>query len=94
MDFCHHLCQHVFSHLGVELCQKVKVLLEVRGQDGLNDEKAKALELHMIQVDQEVKFWPGQVEVPGGCSVVVLQHRPVVVEHGLHGDREWRPKGR
>lgn len=60
------------------------MLLEVGGQDGLNDEKTKALELHMIQVDQEVELWPGQVEVPGGRGVVVLQHRPVIIEHGLH----------
>lgn len=59
------------------------MLLEVRGQYGLNDEEAKALELHMIQVDQEVELWPGQIEVPGGRGVVVLQHRPVIVEHGL-----------
>lgn len=61
------------------------MLLEVCGQYRLDDEEAKALEFHMVQVDQEVELWPGQIEVPGGCSVVVLQHRPVIVEHGLHG---------
>lgn len=68
------------------------MLLEVRGQDGFNDKEAKALELHMIQVDQEVELWPGQIEVPGGRGVVVLQHRPVIVEHGLH-TAEWRGEG-
>lgn len=68
------------------------MLLEVRGQDGLNDEKTKALELHVIQVDQEVELWPGQIEVPGGRGVVVLQHRSVIVEHGLHSV-EWRREG-
>lgn len=50
------------------------MLLEVCGQDCLNDEKAKTLELHMIQVGQEVELRLGQVETPGRCSVVVLQH--------------------
>lgn len=59
------------------------MLLEVCGQYRLDDEEAKSLELHMIQVDQEVELWPGQVEAPGGRSVVVLQHRPVIVEHRL-----------
>ncbi|TNN86638.1 hypothetical protein EYF80_003106 [Liparis tanakae] len=49
----------------------------------LDDEEAKSLELHMVQVGQEVELWPGQVEAPGGRSVVVLQHRPVIVEHRL-----------
>lgn len=66
------------------------MLLEVRGQDGFNDKEAKALELHMLQVDQEVELWPGQIEVPGGRGVVVLQHRPVIVEHGLHSRVERR----
>lgn len=66
------------------------MLLEVCGQYRLDDEEAKALELHVIQVDQEVELGPGQVEAPGGRSVVVLQHRPIVVEHCLHvGGREW-----
>lgn len=80
----------LFSDLSVELCQEVKVLLEVRGKNGLDDEEAKALELHMIQVDQEVELWLRQIEVPGRRGVVVLQHRPVIVEHGLRSRVEER----
>ena len=60
------------------------MLLEVCGQNSLDDEEAKTLELHVIQVDQEVELGPGQVEAPGRRSVVVLQHRPVIVQHRLH----------
>lgn len=63
------------------------MLLQVRGQDGFNDQEAEALELHVIQVDQKVKFWLGKVEAPGGGGVVVLQHGPVIVEHSLQGGR-------
>lgn len=41
------------------------MLLEVCGQDGLNDKEAKSLKLHMVQVNQEVELGPGQVETPG-----------------------------
>lgn len=75
------------SDLSIELCQEVKVLLEVCGQYSLNDKEAKTLKLHVIQVGQKVELWPGQIEVPGGCSVVVLQHRPVIVQHGLRSRR-------
>lgn len=50
------------------------MLLEVCGQYSFDDKEAKALELHVIQIDQEVELWPGQVEAPGRRSVVVLQH--------------------
>lgn len=63
------------------------MLLEVCGQYSLNDKEAKTLELHVIQVDQKVELWPGQIEVPGGRGMVVLQHRPVIVQHGLHSTR-------
>lgn len=62
------------------------MLLQVCGQDGFDDKEAEALELHVIQVDQKVEFWPGKVEAPGGGGVVVLQHGSVVVEHGLEGE--------
>lgn len=76
------------SNLRVELSQKVKVLLQVCGQDGFDDQEAEALELHVIQVDQKVEFRTGKVEAPGGGGVVVLQHGSVVVEHGLKGETE------
>lgn len=59
-------------HLGIELSQKIKVLLEVCGQDCLNDKEAETLEFNVIQVGQEVVLGLGQVEAPGRCSVVVL----------------------
>lgn len=62
------------SDLGIELSQEVKVLFEVCGQYSLYDKEAKTLKLHVIQVDQEVELRPGQVEAPGRCRVVVLQH--------------------
>lgn len=63
------------------------MLLQVRGQDGFNDQEAEALELHVIQVDQKVKLRLGKVEAPGCGGVVVLQNGPVIVEHGLRGGR-------
>lgn len=76
-------------HLGIELSQEVKVLLEVGGEDGLDDEEAESFELHVAQVAQEVVLGVRQEEVPGGSSVVVLQDGAVVVQNGLHrGGRE------
>ena len=70
-----HKTQCAFvSDLSIELSQEVKVLLEVCGQYGLDDKEAETLELHVVQVDQEVELRPGQVEAPGRRSVVVLQH--------------------
>lgn len=60
------------------------MLLEVCGKYGFNDKKAKTFELNMIQVDQKIEFCLGKVQTPGRCSVVVLQHRSVIVQHGLH----------
>lgn len=79
-----------WSHLGVEFGNEIKVFLQVSGQNGLDDEEAEMLELHVVQVDQEVVLWPGHEEVPGSSSVVVLQHGAVVVQHCLreqHGQR-------
>ena len=59
------------------------MLLEVRGEYRLDDEEAKALELHVIQVEQEVELWLGQIEAPGRGRVMVLQHRAVIVQHRL-----------
>lgn len=72
------------------------MLLQVCGQDSLDDEEAKALELHVIQVDQEVELGLGQVEAPGGRGVVVLQHRAVVIEHSLRhtGRKRQEVRGR
>lgn len=67
------------------------MLLEVCSQYSLNDKEAKTLELHMVQVDQKVELWLGQVEVPGRRSMVVLQHRPVIVQHGLRSTRGETP---
>lgn len=82
------ICSYIFiSDLSIELSQEVKVLLEVCGQYSLNDKEAKTLELHVIQVDQKVELWPGQIEAPSRRSVVVLQHWPVIIQHGLHSTR-------
>lgn len=65
------------------------MLLQVCGEDGLDDQEAKAFELHVVQVGQEVELWPGQVEAPGRSSVVVLQDRTVIIQHRL-GNRGMR----
>jgi len=70
-------------YLGVKLGQEVKVFLEVGGQDGLDHQEAEALELHVLQVGQEVELRPRHEEVPGRRRVVVLQHRAVVIQNGL-----------
>lgn len=59
------------------------MFLQVSSQDGLNDEEAEMLELHVVQVDQEVVLWPGHEEVPGSSSMVVLQYGAVIVQHCL-----------
>lgn len=62
------------TDLGIELSQKVKVLLEVCGQYRFDDEEAKPLKFHVIKVAQEVVLRLGQIEVPGRCSMMVLQN--------------------
>lgn len=44
-------------YLSVELSQEVKVFFQVSGQNGLDDQETEALELHVIEIDQEVVFW-------------------------------------
>ena len=72
------------------------MLLEVRGEYGLDDKEAKALELHVVKVEQEVELGLGQIEAPGGGRVMVLQHRAVVVQHRLqvHAHTAGRKDGR
>lgn len=62
------------------------MLLQVGGEDGLDDEEAKALELHMVQVGQEVELRLGQEETPRCRGMVVLQDRAVVIQHSLWGE--------
>lgn len=59
-------------YLGVELSQEVKVLFQVSGQNCLDDQETEALELHMIEIDQEVVVWMRHEEVPGRGGVVVF----------------------
>lgn len=82
---------HYFGtgYLGIEFRKEVKVLFQVRGKDGFNDQEAKTLELHMLQVGQEVVLRPGHKEVPCGRGVMVLQNRTVIVEHCL-----WKASNR
>ena len=54
-----------YDHLCIEFCQKVKVFLEVSGQDGLDYKETEAFELHVFQVGQEVVLWSRHEEVPG-----------------------------
>ena len=80
------------TDLRVELGQEVKVLLQVSGQDGLDDQETEAFELHVVQVGQEVELGLGQVQTPGRGGVVVLQDRAVVVQHRLESDGEEEDK--
>lgn len=41
------------------------MLLQIGGQNGLDDQEPKTFELHVVQVDQEVELRPGHEEVPG-----------------------------
>lgn len=38
-------------YLGIEFSYKIKVLLQISGQNGLDDQEPEMLELHMIEVD-------------------------------------------
>lgn len=49
--------RHSGNYLGIKLSYKVKVLLQIGGQYGLNDQETETLELHMVQVNQEVVLW-------------------------------------
>lgn len=70
------------------------MLLEVCGQNRLDDKEAETLELDVVQVGQEVEFGLGQVEAPSRRGVVVLQHRAVIVQHRLHHTEEKSPQVR
>ena len=59
------------------------MLLQVSGQYGLNHQETEALELHVVEVDEEVVLWVGHEEVPRCSSVVVFQNRSIVVEYSL-----------
>lgn len=48
------------------------MLLQISGQNGLNDQETETLELHVVQVDEEVVVWMRHEEVPGRGSVVVF----------------------
>jgi len=71
------------SYLGVEFGNKIKMFLQVSSQNCLDDEEAEMLELHMVEVDQEIVLWPRHEKVPGSSGVVVLQDGAVVVQHCL-----------
>lgn len=51
-------------YLCIKLCQEVKVLFEVGGQDGFDDQKAKPFELDVLKVNQEVVLGSRHEEVP------------------------------
>lgn len=75
------------SYLGIEFGNKIEVFLQVSSQNCLNDEEAEMLELHVVEVDQEVVLRPWHEKVPGSSSVVVLQDGAVVVQHRLRKQR-------
>ena len=58
--------------------------LEVGGEDRFDDDEPEALEVGVVEVGEprEARV-VGLHEAPGGRRVVVLQHRPVVVQHRL-----------
>lgn len=53
-----------FTDLGVKLGQEVKVFLQVGGKDGLDDQEAETLELHVVKAGQEVELRTRQEEAP------------------------------
>lgn len=68
------------------------MLFQVSGQNGLNNQKAEALKIHVVETGQEVVLRLGHKKIPGRGSVVILQNRAVVVEHRLpkEKDRDMR----
>ena len=78
----------VAAYLCVELCEKLKVLLEVGGEDGLDDEEAEPFELGLVEVKQPVVSRVGEEEAPDRGSVVGLEDGPVVVEDSLETEEE------
>lgn len=62
----------MMTNLGVELCNKFEMSLEVCSEDGLYDEEAEPFKLGLVQVTQPVIGGAGHEEVPGGGSVVAL----------------------
>lgn len=60
------------NYLGIELGQEVKVLFQVSGQNGFDDEETETLELHVIEIHQEVVFGVRHEQVPGRGGVMVL----------------------
>lgn len=78
----------VIVYLCVKLCEEVEMFFEVSGQDGFNDEEAKAFEFHVFKVNQEVVLRLRHEEVPGWSCMMVFQDRSVIVQKSL-----WRAKG-
>ena len=58
--------------------------LEVRGEDKLDEEEAEAAQLCGVQVAQPEELGARAQQPPRARCVVVLQHRPVVVQDRLH----------
>ena len=75
------------SNLRVELGNNLEVLFEIRGKDSFDDEEAEPLELCRIEVLGPVEVRVGHEQSPGGCGMVVLQDRPVVIKDRLGGGR-------
>ncbi len=62
--------------------------LEVSGQDGLDDEESESLHLCRLHRHEEVVLFKVSEKMPAGCSVVVLQHRPIIVQQCLGEEQE------
>ena len=72
------------AHLGAPLGEELEVALEVRGEDELDEEEAEAAQLRGVQVAQPEELGARAQQAPRTRCVVVLQHRPVVVQDRLH----------
>ncbi len=59
------------------------MFLEVGGQDGLDDQEAKAFEVHVVQTGQKVVLGPRHEQIPGGRCVMILQHRTIIIKNSL-----------
>lgn len=71
------------AHLGAPFCEELEVALEVRGEDEFDQQEAEAAQLRRVQVTQPEELGPRTQQTPGACSVVVLEHRAIVVQDCL-----------
>ena len=70
-------------HLSIELGDHLEVMFQIGSEHGLYNEEPESFKLALLELTEPVVAGVRQEQLPGGGRVVRLEHRPVVVQHGL-----------